>query len=96
MPQLCLELHQWRAEGIFIWDLDVYLVCPAFIWCIWWTMELPPQVCKVIVLDGVHQYLGVGVCLDIGNLFCNSPCSVGGHYAKMCGNWYLLDWMRTG
>lgn len=77
MPDLGVELHDGRAEGILAGDLDVDKVGGALVWGIGWPCELAAQMCKIIAVScGLDNDFGVLVVLDIGNLLGNAPASV--------------------
>lgn len=80
MPDLGLELHVRWSKWVLAGDLNVDMVCGAFIWCVWWTKELAAKMCKVIAVPCRLYYdLRELVVLDIGDFFGDTPGTIGGH-----------------
>jgi hypothetical protein len=83
MPDLGLEAHDGRSERVFARDLDVHGECAALVRRVWRPVELAAEVCEVIaVAGGLDDDLGVLVVLDVGNLLCDAPGSVGGRHCE--------------
>lgn len=77
MPDLGVELHHRRTEGILARNLDVDKVGGALVWGIGWPRELAAQMCEIIAVScGLDNDFGVLVVFDIGNLLGNAPASV--------------------
>lgn len=82
MPDLCLEAHDRRSEGVFAWDLDIDCEGAAFVWCVRRPVELTAEMCEVIaVTSRLDNDLGELVVLDVGNLLGDTSGSVGGSHA---------------
>lgn len=62
VPYPSLELHGWRTEWVVVWYPYVYEESAAFIWCIWWTFELPLEMRQVVcVTRRLEDNLGKSV-----------------------------------
>lgn len=62
VPYPSLELHGRRTKRVVVWYPHVYEESAAFIWCIWWTFELPLEVRQVVcVTRRLQDNLGEGV-----------------------------------
>lgn len=86
MPDLGLEAHDRRSEGVFAGYLNVDSEGAALVWCVWWPVELAAQMCEVIAIAcGLDNDLGERVVLDVGDLLGNTSSSVGSHAVGRCG-----------
>lgn len=78
MPDLGLEAHDRWPEWVLAGDLDVYHECAALIRCVWRPVKLSFEVCEVIAVScGLDNDLGVLVVLNVGDLFGDTPGSIG-------------------
>jgi hypothetical protein len=88
VPDLGLETHDRRPEGVFARDLDVYLECAALVRCVWRPVELALEMCEVIAIScGLDNNLGELVVLDVGDLFGNPPGPIGGSHCAELRRW---------
>jgi hypothetical protein len=93
MPELCLEAHDRWPEGIFARDFDVYCKRASLVWRVWRPEELAAEVCEIIAVScRLDNNLGVLVVLDVGNLLCDTPVSVGRSHYWCVQSWYKSGW----
>ena len=83
MPDLGLELHVWRSKRVLAGDLDVDMIGSTLVWCIRRPKELATKVREVIAVScRLYYNLRELVVLDIGDLFGDTPSTIGGHVKR--------------
>jgi hypothetical protein len=80
VPDFGLEPHAWRSKRVLAGNLNVDGKGTALVWCIWRTEELAAKVCEIIAIPRrLYFDLRELVVLDVGDLFGDTSCAVGGH-----------------
>jgi hypothetical protein len=85
MPDLGIELHNRRAEGVFCGDLDVDNIPPPFVRCTRRTKDAGLEVRQVITTLGrFGRDIRVGnIGAHIAQLFGNTAHSTGRHRERI-------------
>jgi hypothetical protein len=81
MPDLGLEFHDRRAEGILGGDSDVNREFASFVRRIGWSLKLSAEMRQIIFAPcRLNDDVTVLIILDVGDLLGNAAGTVGGHY----------------
>jgi hypothetical protein len=86
VPDLGLEAHDGRPEGVLARDLDVDVKGAALIRRIGRPIELAAQMCEVVAgACGLDNDLGELVVLDVGDFLGDPAGAVGGSHCERGG-----------
>ena len=107
VPDFGLEPHAWRSKRVLAGNLNVDSKGTALVWCIWRTEELAAKVCEIIAIPRrLYFDLRELVILNIGDLFGDTSCTVGGHgrssvrssgdVVERRGSEYVSKWAGSG
>lgn len=82
VPDLGGKFHDWRFEGVFIWNGNRHFICSSFVWCALWTFKRASKIGDAVV-DRLGKYLGLGVGANIRQILCYPPSFVSCHFARV-------------
>lgn len=83
MPDLGYKLHVGRPKWIIVGDFNVDGIGSTFIGCSWRPWERASKMCKILpTVQWFSRDLRLCVGVDVGDLFGDTPCSIGRHRAR--------------